>query len=68
MPILRFAVAWLLLLDGRIRLQLGFQVTITRSQDGVAEAQILAHHFRTCRSGEAEQRRKPFGMKDGSRR
>lgn len=29
------------------RLQLVLQVTITGSEDGVAEAQILAYHFRT---------------------
>ena len=41
------AVAWPFLLDGHIRLQLVLQATILSSQDGVAEARILAYHFRT---------------------
>jgi hypothetical protein len=41
------AVAWPGLLDGRIRLQLVLEATITGSQDGVTEARILAYHFRT---------------------
>jgi hypothetical protein len=39
-------LAWPSLLDNRIRLQLVLQVVITGSEGGVAEAQILAHHFR----------------------
>jgi hypothetical protein len=45
-------LAWPFLLDNRIRLQLVLQVMITGSQDGVAEAQILRHYFRT--SGPSE--------------
>jgi hypothetical protein len=41
------AVAWPLLLDSHIRLQLILEATITGSQDGVAEARIRAYHFRT---------------------
>jgi hypothetical protein len=41
------AVAWPCLLDGRVRLQLVLEATITSSQDGVAEARILAYDFRT---------------------
>jgi hypothetical protein len=46
------AVAWPLLLDGHIRLQLVLEATIMSSQDGVAEARILAYHFRTRGSSE----------------
>ena len=45
------AVAWPLLLDGHIRLQLVLEATITSSQDGVTEARILAYDFRTRRVG-----------------
>jgi hypothetical protein len=45
------AVAWPRLLDGRIRLQLVLEATITGSQDGVVEASIKAYDFRTCRLG-----------------
>ena len=41
-------VAWPRLLDGRIRLQLVLDVIITGSQDGVTEARILTHDFRTA--------------------
>ena len=44
-------VAWPRLLDGRIRLQLVLQVMITGSQEGAAEARILAYDFRTRRAG-----------------
>ena len=37
------------LLDGRIGLHLVLQATIIGSKDGVTEAHILAHHFRTRR-------------------
>jgi hypothetical protein len=47
------AIAWPLLLDGRIRLQLVLEATITDNQNGVAEASILTYHFRTCRPTEA---------------
>ena len=46
------ALAWPSLLDSRIRLQLVLQVIITGSEDGVAKAQILAHHFRPAGSAE----------------
>ena len=42
------ALAWPLLLDNRIRLQLVLRVMITGSEDGVAEARILAYDFRTA--------------------
>lgn len=45
-------VEWPPLLDDR-HLQLLLQVTITRTQGGVAEARILAHGFRTSRPLEA---------------
>jgi hypothetical protein len=41
-------LAWPFLLDNRIRLQLVLQVMITGSQDGVAEARILAYQFHTA--------------------
>ena len=50
------AVAWPILLDGHIRLQLVLEATITGSKDGVAEARILAYDFRTRRSAKAEQK------------
>ena len=53
------AVAWPLLLDGRIRLQLVLEVTITGNQDGVAEARILTYHFRTRRPADPEQTAEP---------
>ena len=43
------AVDWPYLLDGRIDLHLVLQATIIGSKDGVTEAHILAHHFRTRR-------------------
>ena len=55
------AVAWPFLLDGHILLQLVLKATITGSQDGVAEARILTHHFRTRRPVEAEQVTEPAG-------
>ena len=45
----RIALAWPFLLDGRVPLQLVLHTTITGRQDGVAEARILAYHFRTRR-------------------
>ena len=45
----QIAIAWPFLLDGRIPLQLVLAATITGSQDGVAEARILAYDFRTRR-------------------
>ena len=45
------ALVWPFLLDDRIRLQLVLQVMITGSQEGVAEARILAYDFRTRRAG-----------------
>jgi hypothetical protein len=44
-------VAWPRLPDGHIRLQLVLEAIITGSQEGVAEARILAHQFRTRRTG-----------------
>ena len=41
-------LAWPLLLDDRVRLELVLQVTITGSEDGVAEARILAYDFHTA--------------------
>ena len=55
-------VDWPPILDDRIRLQLVLQVTITGSRDGVAEASIWAHHFRTQRPVEAEQRAEAAGV------
>ena len=43
----QIALAWPFLLDNRVPLQLVLDTTITVTQDGVAEARILAHHFRT---------------------
>ena len=54
---------WPRLLDGHIRLQLVLEATITGSQEGVAEARILAYQFRTRGSAEAEQRMEPASMK-----
>jgi hypothetical protein len=53
------AIAWPLLLDGHIRLQLVLETAITGNQDGVAEARILAYHFRTRGPAEPEQRTEP---------
>ena len=49
-------VAWPPLLDDRNLLELVLQVTITDSQDGVAEARILGYDFRTAGPREAKQR------------
>lgn len=46
-------VVWPFLLDGHIRLQLVLETIITSSQDGVAQARILALHFCTRRPAEA---------------
>ena len=43
-------------------LQLVLQVTITGTQDGVAEARILAYDFRTSGPVEAEQRAEAAGV------
>jgi hypothetical protein len=56
------SLAWPRLLDGRIHLQLVLQVTIIGTHDGVAEARILAYHFRTRRSAGAEPRTGPAGV------
>jgi hypothetical protein len=53
------AVAWPRLLDGRIRLQLVLEASITSSQDGVVEARILTYDFRTRRP--VEQITEPAG-------
>ena len=45
----QIALPWPFLLDGRIPLQLVLDTTITGSQNGVAEARILAYDFRTRR-------------------
>jgi len=45
----QIAIAWPFLLDGRIPLKLVLDATITGSQDGVAEARILAYDFRIRR-------------------
>jgi hypothetical protein len=49
-------VAWPPLLDDRILLELVLKVSITDSQDGVAEARILAYNFRAADPTEAKQR------------
>jgi hypothetical protein len=55
-------VAWPGLLDGCIPLQLVLKAIITGSQDGVAEACILAYDFRTRRA-DLEARTNPaFGI------
>ena len=46
-------LAWPLLLDNRIILQLVLQVMITGSLDGVAEARIMAYQFHTAGPAEA---------------
>ena len=47
----QIALAWPFLLNSRIPLQLVPDTTITGTQDGVAEARILAYDFRTRCSG-----------------
>ena len=47
-------VAWPPLLDDRTLLELVVEVSIADTQDGVAEARILAYDFRTHRVMEAE--------------
>jgi hypothetical protein len=60
------AVAWPFLLDGHIRLQLVLETTITGIHDGVAEARILAYHFRTRRPSEAEHSPVSAGMEEAT--
>jgi len=55
-------IDWPRLLDDRIRLQLVLQVTTTGTQDGVAEARILAYDFRIRGPVEAEQRAEATGV------
>jgi hypothetical protein len=50
------AVAWPRLLDGRMRLDLVLQATITGSQDGVVKARIRAYDFRTAGRACGERR------------
>jgi hypothetical protein len=52
----QIAIAWPFLLDGRIPQQLVLDATITASQNGVAEAHILAYDFRTAGPAEANHR------------
>ena len=54
--IAEIVVAWPPLLDGRTLLELVLKVSITDSQDGVAEARILAYDFRAADSAEAKQK------------
>ena len=54
-------VDWPPLLDDP-HLQLMLQVTITGTQDGVAEACIWAHHFHTRRASDSEQAAKAAGV------
>jgi hypothetical protein len=63
------SVAWPSLLDGRMRLELVLQATITGSQDGVVEARIRAFDFRTAgrNSGERRERVPPVGYELPSR-
>jgi len=56
------ALAWPFLLDSRVHLQLVLATTITGSQDSVAEARILAYHFRVRGPAEAEQRAEAAGV------
>jgi hypothetical protein len=42
------ALSWPFLLGGRVRLQLVLGVRIISSEDGMAEARILAYDFRTA--------------------
>ena len=49
-------VAWPPLLDGRTLLELVLKVSITDSQDGVAEARILPYDFRAANPMKAKQR------------
>jgi hypothetical protein len=41
------AIAWPVLLDGHIRLQLVLDATISRSEGSTVEARIFSYHFRT---------------------
>ena len=61
------AVAWPLLLDGHIHLQLVLDAIITASEDGLAAARILAYDFRTCRPGWARPQNGAAGWRDGER-
>jgi hypothetical protein len=56
-------IDWPRFLEGRIQLQLVLQVTISGSQDSVAEARIRAYDFRTRRPGEAS---KQIALQGGS--
>jgi hypothetical protein len=47
--IAEIAIAWPVLLEGHVGLQLVLEATITSNQDGVAEARITAYDFRTRR-------------------
>jgi hypothetical protein len=60
--IAEIAVAWPLLLDGHIGLQLVLETAITGSQDGVAKARILAYDFRTRRLAEAAPKTEAAGL------
>jgi hypothetical protein len=57
--IAEIAIAWPALLEGHVRLQLVLETAITASEDGLAAAQILAYHFRTCRPSEPAPRTGP---------
>ena len=48
-------VDWPRFLESRVQLQLVLQVTISCSQDGVAEARIRTYDFRTRSPGDASK-------------
>ena len=58
-------VAWPPLIDGRNLLELVLEVSITDTQDGVAEARLLAYDIRTAGPPEAKQRAEAAALASG---
>lgn len=58
------SVAWPVLLDGRVRLQLVIEGAITRSEAGLTAMQIWKYHYRTRGSWAQEETREriPMGL------
>jgi hypothetical protein len=49
---IQIAIAWPYLLDDHVRLQLIIEAVVTKVADGIAEAAILQHDFRTRKERE----------------
>jgi hypothetical protein len=56
------SIAWPVLLDGRVRLQLVIEGAIVRSEAGLTAVQIWKYHYRTRGPWAQEETRQPIPM------